>query len=116
MTFIAPIPSTPDYTFTPGFGTPGLYRTATIDKSYGSSEVTGTQGTSFGGLLAEKIGELNNLHQTSDTLAIKAVTGDLQDVHDYTIAANQAATATQLTVAVRNKAVEAFNEILRMQL
>jgi flagellar hook-basal body complex protein FliE len=32
------------------------------------------------------------------------------------IAATQAQVATELTVAVRNKAVEAFNDIMRMQI
>ncbi|MDQ1499053.1 MAG: flagellar hook-basal body complex protein FliE, partial [Actinomycetota bacterium] len=43
-----------------------------------------------------------------------AATGDLTNVHDYMIAATEASLATQLTVAVRNKAVEAFNQIMNM--
>jgi flagellar hook-basal body complex protein FliE len=45
-----------------------------------------------------------------------AATGDLQDVHDYVIAATSMQTATELTTTVRNKALEAFSEIMRMQL
>lgn len=113
---IAPIPSIPNFTVAPGFGVPGLFGVATTpaDKVVPSDGIAPASG--FSNLLADKIGELGQLHQTSDTLAVKAVTGDLTDIHDYTIAANQAATATQLTVAVRNKAVEAFTEIMRMQL
>ena len=48
--------------------------------------------------------KLQSVQATSDDLAVKAATGDLTDVHDYMIAANEASVATQLTVAVRNKA------------
>ena len=58
---------------------------------------------------------LERVQDTSDQLAVKAATGDLNAIHDYTIAATEASVTTQLTVAVRNKAVEAFNEIMRMQ-
>ena len=40
----------------------------------------------------------------------------LTDVHDYVIAATQAQLATELTTTVRNKALDAFNEIMRMPL
>ena len=46
---------------------------------------------------------------------MQMATGQLTDIQDYMIAANKAEIATQLTVAVRNKAVEAFNQIMNMQ-
>lgn len=75
-----------------------------------------TDGTGFGDMLAKGVENLQDLHAQADQLATQAATGDLTDVHDYMIASTQASLATELTVAVRNKAVEAFNEIMRMQI
>ena len=69
----------------------------------------------FGNLVLDGIDRLEQVQDKSDQLAVKAATGDLNAIHDYTIAATEANVTTQLTVAVRNKAVEAFNEIMRMQ-
>jgi flagellar hook-basal body complex protein FliE len=69
----------------------------------------------FGAALAGSVDDLQRLQSTSNDLAVKAVTGDLDDVHDYTVASSQAKVALELTAAVRNKAVEAFTEIMRMQ-
>jgi flagellar hook-basal body complex protein FliE len=76
---------------------------------------TGGDGGNFGAALTQGLERLEGLHDTSDALAVQAATGDLQDIHEYTIASNQAGIASELTVAVRNKAVEAFTEIMRMQ-
>ncbi|MBO3084941.1 flagellar hook-basal body complex protein FliE [Cellulomonas fengjieae] len=73
-----------------------------------------TAGAGFASVLGS-IDQLQNLQSTSSSLAVQAVTGDLDDVHDYTIAAAEASTAIELTAAIRNKAVEAFSEIMRMQ-
>lgn len=81
------------------------------------TEVTGTGATGgarFGDLLATGIDRLEGMHDTADRLAVQAATGDLASLHQYTIAATEASVATQLTVAVRNKALEAFSEIMRM--
>ena len=73
-----------------------------------------TSGAGFANVLSG-IDNLQQLQSTTNDLAVKAVTGDLDDVHDYTIAAAESSTALELTATLRNKAVEAFNEIMRMQ-
>ena len=69
----------------------------------------------FGAALSGSIDNLQRMQASSNDLAVKAVTGDLDDVHDFTVASSQAKVALELTAAVRNKAVEAFTEIMRMQ-
>lgn len=71
-------------------------------------------GAAFSGVLGS-VEQLQQMQSTSQQLAVQAVTGDLDDVHDYTIAASRSSLALELTAAVRNKAVEAFTEIMRMQ-
>jgi len=83
-----------------------------------ASAATGTNASSgidFAGVLNQGLGNLQALQTRSDGLAVQAATGTLTDVHDYMIASNEASLATELTAAVRNKALDAFNEIMRMQ-
>lgn len=81
-----------------------------VDSVRGSSKVD----SSFGDLVVDGLDRLEAVQDRSDKLAVQAATGDLNDIHDYTIAATEASVTTQLTVAVRNRALEAFNEIMRM--
>lgn len=76
---------------------------------------SGAGGTSFGDVLTSQLDRLSAAQTNADQLALQAATGDLQAVQDYTIAATEAQLLTQLTVAIRNKAIDAFNEIMRMQ-
>jgi flagellar hook-basal body complex protein FliE len=69
---------------------------------------------SFGQTLTNALDGLSGAQAKADNLAVQAATGDLTNVHDYMIAATEASLATQLTVAVRNKAVDAFNQIMNM--
>jgi flagellar hook-basal body complex protein FliE len=70
----------------------------------------------FGDMVARALQNVQSTQAAADQLATAAATGNATDVHDYMIAATQANLATELTVAVRNKAVEAFNDIMRMQI
>lgn len=74
-----------------------------------------SSGTDFGAMVAQGLQRLQQVQDTADDLAVQAATGRLTDVHDYMIAATEASLATSLTVAVRNRALDAFNEIMRMQ-
>ncbi len=69
----------------------------------------------FGASFAQSVDGLQAMQSNSSALAVKAVTGDLADVHQYTIAATESAVAMELTATVRNRAIDAFNEIMRMQ-
>ncbi|MHB1740531.1 MAG: flagellar hook-basal body complex protein FliE [Actinomycetes bacterium] len=75
---------------------------------------TGGSGTGFGAAIASGLSSLQQVQSTADGLAAQAATGQLTDVSQYLVASTQATLATQLTVAVRNKALDAFNSIMQM--
>ncbi|RHA44019.1 flagellar hook-basal body complex protein FliE [Cellulomonas rhizosphaerae] len=79
-----------------------------------TAAVPAGHGAAFDSVLGSVDG-LQQLQSTSSDLAVQAATGSLENVHDYTIAAAKSSLAIELTAAVRNKAVEAFSEIMRMQ-
>ena len=84
----------------------------------GVTETTGPQAGAgadgFAATLAAVFDQLQGAQNTSNQMAAQAATGDLKDVHDYMIASSEARLATEMVVTIKNKAVEAFNEIMRM--
>lgn len=83
-----------------------------------SATETGTvsgPSASFGQLIGQAIEHTQQVQTRADDLAVKAASGDITDMHEYLAASAEAALTTQLTVAVRNKAIDAFTEIMRLQ-
>jgi flagellar hook-basal body complex protein FliE len=70
----------------------------------------------FGNVVTNALQGMQDAQSNANTLAIQAATGDLTDVHNYTIAATEASLQTEMTVAVRDRAVAAFNQIMAMQI
>jgi flagellar hook-basal body complex protein FliE len=93
-----------------------LYRRQVTDAQPAQQTAASARGADFGGAVGQNLSQLENLDRTAADKAVKAATGDLTDIHDYVIAATQAQMATELTTTVRNKALDAFNEIMRMPL
>jgi flagellar hook-basal body complex protein FliE len=71
--------------------------------------------TGFADLLRQAIQEVDQTQKTADSVAEAFSMGKVNNVHEVTVAAEQASLALELTIAVRNKAMEAYKEIMRMQ-
>jgi flagellar hook-basal body complex protein FliE len=97
---------------------PAIGAVGAVDPTSALSAVSAapaTGGASFGDSLTGAVDNLQQLQSTSNELAIQAVTGNLDDIHNATIASSRAQVTLELVAGVRNKAVDAFNEIMRMQ-
>lgn len=70
---------------------------------------------SFEETLKNSIRDVNKLQIESDRQSTLLATGQAENVHDVTIAASKAKISLDLTMAVRNKVVESYKEIMRMQ-
>jgi len=73
-------------------------------------------GGSFGSKIKNAISEVNNLQTEADTIANKLASGEAVEIHQAMIAMQKASTALQFTIQVRNKIIEAYQEIMKMQL
>jgi len=72
-------------------------------------------GDSFGATIKNAISSVNELQVEADQLANRLAAGDAVEVHQAMIAMQKASTALQFTIQVRNKIIEAYQEIMRMQ-
>ena len=95
----------------------GLARVAPanrIDSGAGVAAAGGPNGD-FAGMLAKGLESVQASQANADNLAVQVANGTLSDPAQYTMAATEASLGLQLTMAVRNKGLEAFQEIMRMQ-
>ena len=79
-----------------------------------SPELPGQSG-SFATLLQHSLERVNGLQHEADAAARAFALGQAPSVHDTMIAMEKADIALRLTTKVRNKVVEAYQDIMRMQ-
>lgn len=72
-------------------------------------------GQSFGDALKESMNEVNNLQLDADKSIEAMVSGENKDIHGTMIALSKADLAFRMTVQVRNKVLDAYQEVMRMQ-
>lgn len=78
------------------------------------AKVGGSGGGSFAGLLQEAITQTSRLQHEADALAEQVARGHSGDLAATMIAIEKAQVSFQLMLQVRNKVVEAYQEIMRM--
>jgi flagellar hook-basal body complex protein FliE len=84
-----------------------------ILKGVGSSE-SSTNGVSFGDFLNSAIKQVDGLQKESEKLNESLALGLTDNIHQVMIASEKASIAMQFTMQVRNKIMDAYQEIMRM--
>ncbi|GGA63137.1 flagellar hook-basal body complex protein FliE [Ornithinibacillus halotolerans] len=87
-----------------------------LPKVQTSSKVTpGQAQSSFANILKNTINDVNKLQNLSDMKTEALAQGKIDNLHDVMITAQKASVTLQATVEVQRKAIDAYNEIMRMQ-
>lgn len=92
--------------------TPVGYSPIPMDLTQGKLP-TGQQ--SFGDMLSAALQDMNQQQNYADNLSTQAALGKDVDVHDAVLAAEQAQLSFQYGLQVRGKLIEAYQEVMRMQ-
>ena len=81
-----------------------------------TQSVAGTTGAGdFSGWLAKELGSVNDKIVNADTMLQRLATGEADNLHQVMVSLEEAKVSFQLMVQVRNKLLEAYQDILRMQ-
>jgi flagellar hook-basal body complex protein FliE len=83
--------------------------------AYGGTNTVQNPKTSFVDQLKNAMSEVNELQTQRETMVEQMVTGEATEVHDVMIAAKESQLAFELLLEIRNKLLESYQEIMRMQ-
>lgn len=103
-----------DITISSGLNTILKPGTSNFGNTGSTASLNGSDGKSFGESLAESIEKVNNLQLEADRSIEDLATGKSQSIHETMLALGKADIAFRLTMQVRNKVVDAYQEIMRM--
>jgi flagellar hook-basal body complex protein FliE len=80
-----------------------------------SSGATNGPATPFSDLLSDAVSQVGDLDSRARAAVTGLMTGNGVDVHQAMIATEKADMAFEMTLAVRNKAVQAYQQVMSMQ-
>jgi len=89
-----------------------------LDLLTSASSSSSSSGSSldFTEIMNKAMEQVNTLTNQSTAQENTLLTGEAQDIHSVVIAAEKADIALQMTLQVRNKVLDAYQEMMRMQI
>jgi flagellar hook-basal body complex protein FliE len=88
----------------------GISNTQNINKASANKTV------SFSDFMNEALDKVNSLQKESTDATNSFISGETDNIHTVMIAGAKADLALQMTLQVRNKVMDAYNEIMNMQI
>lgn len=79
-------------------------------------EIDDIEGKSFSDMVSDAINSVDEAQKTADQNVQNIVTGKSDNIHEAMISMEKAKLSFQLMMEVRNKAVETYQELSRMQI
>jgi len=89
---------------------------APLDKGMAIGSKAGQQGEDFTGFLKDALNKLENTQMQAEQATAAMVQGETNDFHTPVIAMEKASLTLGLAVTVRNKVLDAYHEVMRMQI
>jgi flagellar hook-basal body complex protein FliE len=91
---------------------------ANLENKTGLQSGDGAQkaGTDFAKFLNDALGQVNALQSNADTASMQLATGQVQDLSTVMVALEKANLSMSLTVDVRNKMLDAYHQVMNMQM
>lgn len=81
-----------------------------------SIQPTGQAHGSFQSVFSDALGQVQQLQQTANTSVSNFLSGENVEIHHVALATQQSELAFELFMQVRNKVVQAYQEVMRMQM
>tara|TARA_B100001971_G_scaffold191562_1_gene195175 strand:- start:137 stop:502 length:366 start_codon:yes stop_codon:yes gene_type:complete len=91
-------------------------QTGQVESAQSAQAVGAAQGSGFGDVLNQFVGEVNQKQIASSQAANDLISGKDIPLHQAMIAMQEAGVAFQLMVEVRNKLLEGYQDLMRMQI
>src|SRR5579859_5413100 len=88
--------------------------TPSLPGSTGTGTRSSQPGTDFGSALKQAVSSLQDLGNQADSQSLAMAKGDPVDISEVMLANEQASLGFSMAVQVRNKLVDAYQEVMRM--